>query len=88
MQNIQLIFHVLANGKTETLSFICSLQYTVDNGTTAESNNIKVNASHPYTQNRMIHRRRLQCCSLGKNREIVKVKSTTVSAGISKYLIL
>ena len=89
MQNIAIdIPYVSANGKTETLSFICSLQYTVDNGTTAESNaNIKVNAPTSfYTQNRMITGEDYNVAPLGKNREIVKVKSTNrVSAGISKY---
>ena len=45
-QNVQIdIPYVSASGKTETLSFVCSLQYTVDNGTASESSaNIKVNA--------------------------------------------
>ena len=89
LQNVQIdIPYVSASGKTETLSFVCSLQYTVDNGTASESSaNIKVNAPTSfYTQNRMITGEDYNVAPLGKNREIVKVKSTNrVSTGISKY---
>ena len=89
MSNIQIdIPYLSGSGKAETLSLVCSLQYTVDNSTTSETNNnIKVNApTQFYTQNRMITGEDYNVAPLGKNREIVKVKSVNrVSTGISKY---
>ena len=89
LSNIQIdIPYRSGSGKIETLSFVCSLQYTVDNSTTSETNeDIKVNApTYFYTQNRMITGEDYNVAPLGKNREIVKVKSINrVSTGISKY---
>ena len=76
LQNVQIdIPYVSASGKTETLSFVCSLQYTVDNGTASESSaNIKVNAPTSfYTQNRMITGEDYNVAPLATNQEIIKV---------------
>jgi hypothetical protein len=75
-------------GSSEKLTIGLELKYTVDNGTTSESNNeIKSNAPATYyTQNRMITGEDYQIAPLAVSQEIIKVKSVNrTSSGISRY---
>jgi len=78
-------------GKTETLSVIYNLQYTVDNGEPSESTDtVRFNApSTYYTQNRLVTGEDYQVGPLGVSQSIVKVKAVNrVSSGISRYFDL
>ena len=75
-------------GTSEKLTIGMSLKYTIDNGTTSETNEeIKSNAPATYyTQNRMITGEDYNVAPLAVNQEIVKVKSVNrTSSGISRY---
>jgi hypothetical protein len=75
-------------GTSEKLTIGLALKYTVDNGTTSESNNeIKANAPATYyTQNRMVTGEDYQIAPLAVSQEIIKVKSVNrTSSGISRY---
>ena len=83
--------YVSRSGSVETLTFIFSLQYTVDNATVSEtSESIKNNAPATYyTQNRMITAEDYQIVPLTVSQEIVKTKSVNRTAsGISRYFDL
>jgi len=78
-------------GKTETLTVVYQLKYTVDNSSISETNaSIKRNApSNYYTQNRMVTAEDYQIAPLTSSQEIIKVKSVNRTAsGISRYLDL
>jgi hypothetical protein len=78
-------------GKSEQLTMVFRLKYTVDNASTSESSaSIKRNAPATYyTQNRMITAEDYQIAPLGISQEIIKVKSVNRTAsGISRYLDL
>ena len=79
------------SGKSEQLTMVFRLKYTVDNASTSESSeSIKRNAPATYyTQNRMITAEDYQIAPLGISQEIIKVKSVNRTAsGISRYLDL
>jgi hypothetical protein len=83
--------YVSRTGKTETLSMVFQLKYTVDNASVSETNvSIKRNApANFYTQNRMVTGEDYQITPLTSNQEIIKVKSVNrTSSGISRYLDL
>jgi len=83
--------YISKSGKTEELTLLYSLYYTVDNGATSESTDtIRFNApSTYYTQNRMVTGEDYQVAPLGINQKIVKVKSVNRTAsGISRYFDL
>ena len=83
--------YISKTGSAETLTFIYSLQYTVDNATISEtSESIKNNAPATYyTQNRMITGEDYQIVPLTISQEIVKTKSVNRTAsGISRYFDL
>ena len=78
-------------GKQESLTIVFSLKYTVDNGSTSESNaSIKANAPATYyTQNRMVTAEDYQIGPLSVSQEIVKAKSVNrIASGISRYFDL
>ena len=78
-------------GKTETLTIVYQLKYTVDNSSISETSaSIKRNApSNFYTQNRMVTAEDYQIAPLTSSQEIIKVKSVNRTAsGISRYLDL
>lgn len=89
MQNIIIdVNYFSANNQIETLTLTMSLQYTVDNATSSETNSsIRTNApSTYYTQNRMITGEDYNVAPLGTNQEIIKVKAVNrTSSGISRY---
>ena len=79
------------SGKSEQLTIVYQLKYTVDNSTTSETSaSIKRNApANYYTQNRMITAEDYQIAPLTSSQEIIKVKSVNrVASGISRYLDL
>jgi len=83
--------YVSRSGKTETLTMVFVLKYTVDNSSVSETNaSIKRNApANFYTQNRMVTAEDYQIAPLTSNQEIIKVKSVNRTAsGISRYLDL
>jgi len=89
MSNISVkIPYTSRSGQSHLLNVILSLQYTVTNSSTAESDaNIKLKAPQSYyTQNRMITAEDYNIAPLNVDSEIVKIKSINrVSSGISKY---
>ena len=83
--------YISRTGKSEQITMVFSLKYTVDNASVSESNaSIKRNAPATYyTQNRMITAEDYQIAPLGISQEIIKVKSVNrTSSGISRYLDL
>jgi len=83
--------YVSKSGKSESLSLVFQLKYTVDNASISETNaSIKRNApSNYYTQNRMVTAEDYQIAPLTSSQEIIKVKSVNrTSSGISRYLDL
>jgi hypothetical protein len=83
--------YISKTGKTEQITMVFRLQYSIDNASTSESSeSIKRNApSTYYTQNRMISAEDYQIAPLGISQEIIKVKSVNRAAsGISRYLDL
>jgi hypothetical protein len=75
-------------GQQQTLTMTFSLQYTVNNSESAESDtNIKTKAPQAYyTQNRMITAEDYNIAPLTAGADILKVKSVNrISSGISKY---
>jgi len=83
--------YVSKSGKAETLVLTLELKYTVDNGTTSESNSSIKNSAPAtyYTQNRMITAEDYQIGPLTTSQEIVKAKSVNrISSGISRYFDL
>ena len=75
-------------GQRHQLSLTFSLQYTVNNSESSESNeNIKLKAPQAYyTQNRMITAEDYNIAPLTAGADIVKIKSVNrISSGISKY---
>lgn len=75
-------------GQKHTLSMTFSLQYTVNNSESTETDdNIKLKAPQSYyTQNRMITAEDYNIAPLTAGSDIVKIKSVNrVSSGISKY---
>ena len=75
-------------GQKHQLSLTFSLQYTVNNSESAESDaNIKLKAPQAYyTQNRMITAEDYNIAPLTAGADIVKIKSVNrISSGISKY---
>ena len=89
MSNITLqIPYNNASGQSQVLTIIVSLQYTVSNSASSESNNdIKLKAPQTYyTQNRMITGEDYNIAPLNVNPDVIKIKSINrVSSGISKY---
>ena len=78
-------------GKSENLTLVFQLKYTVDNASISETSaSIKRNApSSYYTQNRMVTAEDYQIAPLTSSQEIIKVKSVNRTAsGISRYLDL
>lgn len=76
-------------GSQETITLGLRLQYTISNGTGAESNaEIKLNAPATYyTQNRLITGEDYNVGPLAISQEIIKTKSVNrISSGISRYL--
>jgi len=74
-----------------SLTIIASLNYTINNATTTESNeNIKLKAPQIYyTQNRMITAEDYNILPLLSGNDIMKIKAVNrVSSGISKYFEL
>ena len=83
--------YISKTGKTEQITMVFQLKYTVDNASSSESSaSIKRNAPATYyTQNRMITAEDYQIAPLGISQEIIKVKSVNRTAsGISRYLDL
>lgn len=79
------------SGTDQILTLNLSLQYTINNSDSAESNDsIRLNAPRAfYTQNRMITAEDYNIAPLGIGSEILKVKSIArVTSGISKYFDL
>ena len=76
------------SGTSEKLTIGLELKYTIDNGTTSETNDeIKQNAPATYyTQNRMVTGEDYNIAPLAVSQEIIKVKSVNrTSSGISRY---
>lgn len=92
MNNISVqIPYTSKSGQSHNLTIILSLQYTVTNSASAESNaTIKVNAPQAYyTQNRMVTAEDYNIAPLTVNSNILKIKSINrTSSGISKYFEL
>lgn len=90
MSDVQLrIPYVSKSGQIHTLSLILSLQVSVNNSASSESNtSIKENAPQVYyTQNRMITGEDYNILPLSFSQDIVKIKSVNrFSSGISRYL--
>jgi len=83
--------YLTRSGKQETLTMTFSLQDTVDNASTSESNaNIRQRAPATYyTQNRLVTAEDYQIGPLGISQEIIKTKSVNRTAsGISRYFDL
>ena len=83
--------YVSSIGQTEVLSITMSLQTSVNNGASFETNEqIKANAPATYyTQNRMITAEDYNISPLSVNQEIIKIKSINrSSSGISRYFDL
>jgi hypothetical protein len=83
--------YVSRTGKSETITMVLQLKYTVDNASISETSaSIKRNApANYYTQNRMITAEDYQIAPLTSSQEIIKVKSVNrTSSGISRYLDL
>ena len=83
--------YISRSGKSETLSMVFQLKYTVDNASISETSaSIKRNApANYYTQNRMITAEDYQIAPLTSSQEIIKVKSVNRTAsGISRYFCL
>ena len=83
--------YITKTGKSEQLTMVFQLKYTVDNSSISESNaSIKRNAPATYyTQNRMITAEDYQVAPLSISQEIIKVKAVNRTAsGISRYLDL
>jgi len=83
--------YISKTGKTEQVTMVFQLKYTVDNASSSESSaSIKRNAPATYyTQNRMITAEDYQIAPLSISQEIIKVKSVNRTAsGISRYLDL
>ena len=79
------------SGQSHTLTVVLSLQYSVVNATSAESNDdIRLKAPQAYyTQNRMVTAEDYNIAPLTVDADILKVKSINrVSSGISKYFDL
>ena len=79
------------NGTLETLTLGLRLQYTVNNGTTTESNaSIKQNAPATYyTQNRLITGEDYNIGPLAVSQDIIKSRAVNrISSGISRYFDL
>jgi len=79
------------NGTLETLTLGLRLQYTVNNGTTTESNaSIKQNAPATYyTQNRLITGEDYNIGPLAISQDIIKSRAVNrISSGISRYFDL
>lgn len=77
------------NGTQQTITLGLRLQYTIINGSAAESNaDIKTNApTSYYTQNRLITGEDYNVGPLSVSQEIIKTKSVNrISSGISRYL--
>lgn len=89
MNNISVqIPYTSKSGQAHNLTIILSLQYTVNNSATAESNDdVRVKAPQAYyTQNRMITAEDYNIAPLTVDSDVLKVKSINrVSSGISKY---
>lgn len=89
MNNIQVrIPYRSANGQTQSLTMVLSLQSTVANSSASESNqSIKQNAPQMYyTQNRMITGEDYNVLPMSLSQDIVKVKAVNrVASGISRY---
>ncbi len=80
--------YVNKDGQENTLSLTLSLQYTVNNSATTESNeSIKTKAPQVYyTQNRMVTAEDYNIAPLKAGTDILKIKSINrTSSGISKY---
>ena len=78
-------------GQRQQLTLTFSLQYTVNNSESAESDaNIKLKAPQSYyTQNRMITAEDYNIAPLNAGADIVKIKSVNrISSGVSKYFEL
>ena len=75
-------------GQLQTITMTFSLQYTVSNSESSETNaNIKLKAPQTYyTQNRMITAEDYNIAPLSAGADIIKIKSISrISSGISKY---
>jgi hypothetical protein len=92
MSNISVqIPYYSKTGQSHSLTLVLSLQYSVANSVTSESNDdIKLKAPQAYyTQNRMITAEDYNIAPLTVNADVIKVKSINrVSSGISKYFEL
>lgn len=83
--------YISKNGQSQTLTIVLSLQYTVTNSVSSESNDdIKLKAPQAYyTQNRMITAEDYNIAPLTVDSDILKIKSINrISSGISKYFEL
>ena len=89
MSNISVkIPYTSKSGQSHSLTLVLSLQYTVMNSSSSESNDsIKLKAPQTYyTQNRMVTAEDYNIAPMGVDSEIVKIKSVNrLSSGISKY---
>ena len=90
MQNIVFSMnYVSRNGRTETMTISCSLNYTVANSVATESlADIRTKAPQQYyTQNRMITGEDYNILPYTTFSEIIKVKAVNrTSSGVSRYL--
>ena len=83
--------YINSNGNLHNLTIVGSLEYTVTNASTTETNeNIKQNAPATYyTQNRLITAEDYNIGPLATSQDIIKVKSVNRNAsGISRYFDL
>jgi len=89
LNNINIEIPYLSRNNTrETLTLGLSLKYTVNNGSTSESDqDIKTNAPATYyTQNRLITAEDYNIGPLGISQDIIKTKSVNrIASGISRY---
>jgi len=89
MRNVSFsVEYVNASGQAQVLKFYTSLQYTVSNSATAETNaDIKIKAPQAfYSQNRMVTAEDYNIVPLTAGTDILKVKTINrVSSGVSKY---
>jgi len=92
MSNISItVPYISRAGKSEAITVTMSLQYTVDNSSTSETNaSIKQSAPRNYyTQNRMITAEDYNIAPLSTSQEIIKTKTVNrTSSGISRYFDL
>jgi len=92
LQNITISVPYLSKaGTNEEFTFVCSLNYAVDNASGPETNlSIKENAPATYyTQNRMITGEDYNVAPRAVSQEVIKVKSVNrTSSGISRYFDL